>query len=138
MKNGNGECTSNVLRVELQLSSSVLKSLLGKTWADYPENLRFEQAYESYREQLLRFAPPLTVASPKNKYEALALLDAQGMRIQGQLPSELFTSHLKPRTRLAWKKEIAKAHLAEASWNWKEILPEEGPPPFIDSPPQIF
>lgn len=138
MKNGDGECTSNILRVELQLKSSVLKSLLGKTWADYPKKLDFEEAYASYREQLLSFAPPLMVANPKNKYQALALLDSQGVHVHGQLPSELFTSHLKPRTRLAWRKQISKAHLAEVSWNWADILPEQAPPPFIDSPPQIF
>lgn len=125
---GNVETTSEILRVEIQLWQKALRHVFN-TGDGFPVALDFQECYQAFRSELLKFAPAREVMpSPQSKAEALALLDQLGGEVEGRTASEWFTEHMTPQTRRKWKREVAECHVSRVGFDWAEILPEDHPP----------
>ena len=127
------ETASNFLRVEVQLRGKALKHAF-ESGDNFPFVLDFDECYQVFRSELLRFAPAREKApSPRSKEEALAMLDQLGTEVDGRTASELFTEHMSAQTRRKWLRNAAEFHVAGVGFDWAEILPEDEPPALIDA-----
>lgn len=116
----------NVVRVEVQLRKEPLKNFLGED--GQVRTLDFERCYHVFRRVLTTFAPSVNVHSPRNIYEALAILEREASEAGRDSPLSLVLDTMNARTGREWRRLITAALLRLEHFQWEQELPESGPP----------
>ena len=116
-----------ILRAEMQLRGTAIARDLKFSRID---SLDFESIYQGYRAQVIRLQP-VQIPRTQSWYEFLAMLDREGVEINGIPAFKVWAAGKSRMTVYRAKKALASYRPDKWHWDWSEKLPENSAE-FID------
>lgn len=117
----------DITRVEVQLSKGRLKKYLSDSVSPV-QRLDFNCCYRAYRKIMTTFAPSVSVDTPRDIYESMAILEADAAAGQRTSPMSLLLSSMNTRTANDWRRKVTAASLRRVNFQWENVLPKNEPP----------